>query len=45
VVDEVGIDRVLEEEGDKEAVSRMGLDGILANLSPAQRRELKRPLE
>jgi len=44
VIDEVGPDRVLERLGDKEVVRRMGLDRLLASLSAAERRELKRRL-
>ena len=45
VIEQVGIDRVIEQIGKKEVVKRIGLDDFLANLSPAERRELKRRLQ
>ncbi len=45
VIEQVGIDRVIEQVGEKELIQRIGLDRFLANLSPAQRRELKRRLQ
>jgi hypothetical protein len=45
LVDEFGLDRLIEEAGKKEVVKRIGLDDFLANLSPAERRELKRRLQ
>jgi hypothetical protein len=45
VLDEVGIRRVLDEVGEKEIVKEIGLERILASLSAAERRELKRRLE
>jgi hypothetical protein len=44
VIEQLGIDRVIEQVGDKEVLKRIGLDRILANLSAAERRELKRRL-
>jgi hypothetical protein len=44
VIEEVGAKRVIEEVGAKRVIEEMGLDGLLANLSLAQRRELKRRL-
>lgn len=44
VIEQVGIDRVIETLGEKEVIRRIGLDRFLANLSPAERRELKRRL-
>jgi hypothetical protein len=44
VIEQVGIDRVIAEVGDREIVKRMGLDRLLASLSAAERRELKRRL-
>jgi hypothetical protein len=44
VIEEVGIERIVELAG-KKVVKYLGLDGLLANLSPAERRELKRRLE
>ena len=45
VLDEVGIRRVLNEADKREVLKQIGLEGILANLSVADRRELKRRLE
>lgn len=45
VIEQVGLERVIEQIGEKEIVKRIGIDGFLANLSPAERRELKRRLE
>ena len=45
VIEQVGLDRVIEQVGDKEWIRRRGLDRLLASLSPAQRRELKRRLQ
>lgn len=45
VIHEVGVDRVIEGLGEKELVKRLGIERFLANLSPADRRELKRRLE
>lgn len=44
VIEQVGIDRVIETLGEREVVRRIGLERILANLSAAERRELKRRL-
>lgn len=41
----MGHNRVLDQLGKKEVLKRLGLEGILANLSAAERRELKRRLE
>jgi hypothetical protein len=49
VTEQVGMDRIIdqiiEHVGVKELVKRIGIDNYLANLSPAQRRELKRKLQ
>jgi hypothetical protein len=45
VIEQVGLDRVIEQVGRKELIKRIGLDAFLANLSPAERRELKRRLQ
>jgi hypothetical protein len=54
VIDQVGLDRVIEEYGEKEVIERIGkkelikhigIEDWLANLSPAERRELKRRLK
>jgi hypothetical protein len=45
VIEQVGIDRVIEELGDREIVKRIGVDRLLASLSAAERRELKRRLQ
>lgn len=45
VIEQVGIDRVIEQVGDREVIKRMGLARLLASLSPAERRELKRRLQ
>jgi hypothetical protein len=44
VLEQIGIERVLEQVGEKEIVKRIGVDRFLANLSAADRRELKRRL-
>jgi hypothetical protein len=44
LLEHVGADRLIEFVGEKEVLKRMGLDRLLANLSPADRRELKRRL-
>ena len=54
VIDQIGLDRLIEQAGvdqvleqiDKKTIARcLTLDDILASLSPAERRELKRRLE
>lgn len=45
VIDQVGLDRVIEHVGEKEVIKRIGLERWLANLSAAERRELKRRLQ
>jgi hypothetical protein len=45
VVDLIGIDSFLEQLGKKEVLERMDVDELVANLSPAKRRELKRRLQ
>jgi hypothetical protein len=45
VIEQVGLDRVIAEVGKKEVIKRISLDDWLANLSPAERRELKRRLQ
>jgi hypothetical protein len=45
VIAQVGIDRMIAELGEKEVIKRIGLERWLANLSPAERRELKRRLQ
>ena len=44
VIESVGIDRVIDLVGEKEVIKRIGLDRWLANLSAAERREVKRRL-
>jgi len=44
-VEALGLDRIIEQVGEKEVIKRIGLDRWLANLSPAERRELKRRLK
>jgi hypothetical protein len=44
VLEELGPKRVLEELGPKRVLEEIGLDNFLANLSAAQKRELKRRL-
>jgi hypothetical protein len=45
VLDEVGLQRVLDEVGEREVIKRIGVERFVANLSAAERRELKRQLE
>jgi hypothetical protein len=45
VLEHIGLDRVLEEIGYKKVIEHMGFERILAALSPADRRELKRLLQ
>jgi hypothetical protein len=45
VIDQVGADRIIEQLDVKEVINLIGMDRILANLSPAERRELKRRLQ
>jgi hypothetical protein len=45
VIDEVGVKRVIDEVGLKRVIDETGLDALLRNLTPAQRRELKRKLQ
>ena len=45
VVEQVGSGRFTEQVGEKAVVKWLGLEGFLANLSPAERRELKRRLQ
>jgi hypothetical protein len=44
-IEEVGRKRVIEEIGSKHFIQEIGLEDFLANLSPADRRELKRRLQ
>ncbi|HMC63416.1 MAG TPA: hypothetical protein VKI65_00600 [Gemmataceae bacterium] len=45
VIEQVGLERVIEQVGEKEIVRQIGIDRILASLSAAERRELKRRLQ
>lgn len=45
VIEQVGIDRIIEQVGEKELIQHIGLDRLLACLSAAERRELKRRLQ
>lgn len=54
VIEQVGLKRIIEHAGpgrviklleDREVIHQMGLDRLLAGLSPAERRELKRRLQ
>jgi hypothetical protein len=45
LIEQAGIERLLAKIGDKDAIKAMGLDRVLAALSPAERRELKRRLQ
>jgi hypothetical protein len=45
VIEQAGIDRVIAQIGDKQVIKRIGIDRWLANLSPAERREVKRRLQ
>ncbi len=45
VLEEIGSKRFLEEIGSKRILEEVGLENFLANLSPAERRELKRRLQ
>ena len=45
VIEQVGVERVIEQVGAKVFIKHFGLHGILASLSPAERRELKRRLQ
>src|SRR5262249_15922853 len=45
VIEQIGVDRVVEQVGGKEFIKQFGLDRLLASLSPAERRELKRRLQ
>jgi len=45
VIEQVGIDRLIEQVGEKEVIRHFGLDRLLASLSTAERKELKRRLE
>jgi hypothetical protein len=45
VIDTVGIDRVIGQVGEKELIKRIGIERLLANLSAAERKELKRRLQ
>jgi hypothetical protein len=45
IIDCICQDRRLARRAAKVLVKRLGIDGIVANLSPAQRRELKRRLQ
>ncbi|HEV3261114.1 MAG TPA: hypothetical protein VG013_29955 [Gemmataceae bacterium] len=45
VIEQVGIDRLIEQCGEREVIKRIGLDRWLANLTSAERRELKRRLQ
>ena len=43
-IEQIGLERVIEQVGEKEIIKQIGIDGLLANLSAAERRELKRRL-
>jgi hypothetical protein len=45
VIDKVGVKQVIDEVGVKRVIDEVGLDELFANLSPTQRRALKRRLE
>jgi hypothetical protein len=45
IIDTVGTKQLLETIGPKRLIDEIGLDWFLANLSPADRRELKRRLK
>jgi hypothetical protein len=45
VLEQVGHERVIAALGEKEVIKRIGMERWLANLSPAERRELKRLLQ
>jgi hypothetical protein len=45
LIEQVGIDSLIQHLGKKEVIRRIGVDDFLANLSPAERRELKRRLQ
>ena len=45
VIELCGLQRVIDEVGEKEVIKHIGLDRWLANLSPAERKELKRRLQ
>ena len=45
VIDQIGEKRVLDHIGKKRVLERLDVDDILANLSPAKRRELQRRLQ
>jgi hypothetical protein len=45
VIEEIGAKRFIEEVGSKRFIEEVGLEDFLANLSPADRRELKRRLQ
>ena len=45
VIEQVGHDRLINLMGEKEVIKRIGLDRWLANLSAAERREVKRRLQ
>jgi hypothetical protein len=44
VIDEIGLKRVLDAVGPKRVIEEFGLDSFLADLTPAQKRELKQRL-
>ncbi len=44
VVEQIGVERVLAKMDENEVIKRIGLDRIVANLSAAERRELKKRL-
>ncbi len=44
IVEEMGLDKVIEQLGKKKLLEGMAIDDILANLSPTKRRELQRRL-
>jgi len=45
VIDQIGKKRVLDQIGKKRVLEELDVDDILANLSPAKRRELQRRLQ
>jgi hypothetical protein len=45
LIEKVGTKRLIDEVGTKRLIDEIGLDNILANLSAADRRELKRRLQ
>jgi hypothetical protein len=45
VIEQIGLERVIEHVGEKHLIKEIGVERFVANLSPSEKKELKRRLE